>query len=53
MAQEETRPTETVKPEPAEIQLHYLLQQHFLMQSFHVNEKIDLETLRFCLNYLL
>lgn len=29
------------------------MQQHFLMQSFHVNEKIDLETFRSYLNYLL
>lgn len=34
------------------MQLHYLPQQHFLMQSFHVNET-DLEMFRFCLNYLL
>ena len=38
---------------PVELQLHYLLQQHFLMESFHVNARIDLEMFRMHLIYLL
>lgn len=38
---------------PAELQVLYLLKQYFVMESFHVNRRTDLEMFRFCLIYLL